>query len=602
MATFKILSKKVQGESDHIYLYLSKLETGMKQPEITALKVKIPVKDWKSNRVSKEINKKYLTQKNKTFESVEQFNKWIDEQLSNFVKINGDFNFIPSEEKRVNDWIVSQIKSIKNQGSIMRYENIFNLMKSFQKYYTVNHYKRAESEILYFKDLTVEWIKEFRNWLININGNEHNSSNYKVKALQGLINKAHIQRHYIFVVNPFDFIDYKFEDSDKLAILDKEDLIKLRTTEYIECTRRKIPESEREIKWRTPIPQNIIDRNKAYKARVEGHHRLKDIVNYWCFQLFSQGIRVSDIITLRWNDFDFSKGELRLHKRMFKTKMFISVLVNDKMTDIISEYIIRYSELFEKEGKELNRINENIARLYSNYKDVLNTDVRILRNVVSDNIYSLAKKWIVEETNPELGISEGYIISLKVLNEIENTELFGFEETDLSDFGTLKDFFNESIVKEKTEALNAYKEAKKLKYDLVCKMIVILSKHKEYKTNFTFNLVRDKYFSDIDSKNDFGKISKDQYRKTQSAKTLYNSLLKIIAFQAGIEKNLTTHVARHSYTSLMLELGDENINLFDLMGSLGHKHLSTTQIYIQRFTHKKVDKLNLVIANNLDEE
>jgi hypothetical protein len=50
----------------------------------------------------------------------------------------------------------------------------------------------------------------------------------------------------------------------------------------------------------------------------------------------------------------------------------------------------------------------------------------------------------------------------------------------------------------------------------------------------------------------------------------------------------------------MLELG-ENVNLFDLMTSLGHQHLSTTQSYIQKLSNKKMDKLNLVISDQLNQ-
>ena len=49
----------------------------------------------------------------------------------------------------------------------------------------------------------------------------------------------------------------------------------------------------------------------------------------------------------------------------------------------------------------------------------------------------------------------------------------------------------------------------------------------------------------------------------------------------------------------MLELG-ENVNLYDLMTSLGHTRLTTTQTYIQKLTNKRTDNLNLVISEKLN--
>ena len=113
-----------------------------------------------------------------------------------------------------------------------------------------------------------------------------------------------------------------------------------------------------------------------------------------------------------------------------------------------------------------------------------------------------------------------------------------------------------------------------------------------------FPLLNNKDFNDIEDE-DFSVLSEYQYRKFQSVRSYYNKLLKLIASQSNINKRLTSHLARHSYTSLMLELG-EDVNLFDLMTSLGHKHLSTTQTYIQRLSNKKIDKLNLVISEKLN--
>lgn len=56
----------------------------------------------------------------------------------------------------------------------------------------------------------------------------------------------------------------------------------------------------------------------------------------------------------------------------------------------------------------------------------------------------------------------------------------------------------------------------------------------------------------------------------------YNKALKIVALLAGIDKNLTTHMARHTCACMLLE-NDISIELVSAF--LGHTDIKTTQIY-----------------------
>lgn len=59
--------------------------------------------------------------------------------------------------------------------------------------------------------------------------------------------------------------------------------------------------------------------------------------------------------------------------------------------------------------------------------------------------------------------------------------------------------------------------------------------------------------------------------------TNINKYLKEVAKYSGIFKKLSTHVARHSYTDLALQVTHENIYL--VQQSLGHSSVRTTEIY-----------------------
>ncbi len=596
MAVYKIDSKKVQGQDGLVYLYLYKLETGQKQPQLDSLKIKIPVKYWNAQKmkISKELPDKYLKQ---GCDTVEKLNKWLSEQLEEFIKVNGDFSFIPSDEKTINDWIDTIIKRTVNVGTRMRYKNIKNLVEQFQEYYTKEKLKKLPSKIVYFKSLDVNWIEAFKVWLITVNGNEKNSSNFKVKALAGMIRKAHNERWYRYMFFPFNGVKHQFEETS-VEILNFEELKRFISTPLIEVSRRRGTKTPKEILWKTPVAENIKLRNSRYKKREEGHHTLDDIRNYWLFQLFTQGIRVSDLITLRWNDFTQSDEGLRIKKKMFKTKKYVDILVTDRQTEIIEKYIFRYKELFTDESVILEKLikDDSFANVESYYieeepeRDKNETVLKLSESYLSDCYHS--------DLNGN-GYYFGYSDIENLKSKVDGWDSDG---TEGDDFETLTKWVDEQVK-------NSRLEIKRRRFNLICSMIRRLSAHRQFKTEFVFNLMRNKYFdgsytgrgkdfTKVGENNDFGYISEDQYRVFQSARTLYNNLLKIVAFQCDIKKNLTSHIARHSYTSLMIDLG-VNIDLFDIMTSLGHKHITTTQGYVQRFSNKKIDKLNTVISNAL---
>ncbi|MEQ8239309.1 MAG: site-specific integrase [Cyclobacteriaceae bacterium] len=56
----------------------------------------------------------------------------------------------------------------------------------------------------------------------------------------------------------------------------------------------------------------------------------------------------------------------------------------------------------------------------------------------------------------------------------------------------------------------------------------------------------------------------------------YNDKLKLIAKEAGINKNISAKIGRNSYGRLMITIGNE---MPKVSKSMGHKKLSTTEIY-----------------------
>lgn len=65
-----------------------------------------------------------------------------------------------------------------------------------------------------------------------------------------------------------------------------------------------------------------------------------------------------------------------------------------------------------------------------------------------------------------------------------------------------------------------------------------------------------------------------------------NKNLKLLAAQLGVEANLTTYVARHSFASVLKKSG---VNIALISEALGHSDLTTTQIYLDSFDNELID-------------
>jgi integrase len=71
----------------------------------------------------------------------------------------------------------------------------------------------------------------------------------------------------------------------------------------------------------------------------------------------------------------------------------------------------------------------------------------------------------------------------------------------------------------------------------------------------------------------------------------YNQVLKSWTKNAGINKNLTSHIARHTFATLALSSGAD---LYTVSKLLGHKDITTTQIYAKIIDRKKEEAVDML--------
>lgn len=105
------------------------------------------------------------------------------------------------------------------------------------------------------------------------------------------------------------------------------------------------------------------------------------------------------------------------------------------------------------------------------------------------------------------------------------------------------------------------------------------------------------YYKSLESKTSyvFPLLLKDNLSPSQIAnrkkKTLrkFNKDLKEIAELVSIDKNITSYVARHSYATLMKQIG---VSTDKISESMGHTSIEVTQAYLKEFDNDVIDDAN----------
>jgi len=455
MNTYKIHCKKVESKNvknkDLFYLYLYYHPTKQKHPTLSSLGIKIPKncivfekvgRSYSTNsvlKISTNLPNEYLLKTG--FDSVDKLNKYLQEKLEEFVKVNGKKEYIERDKKTLNEWFDILIMGLDNQGTLNRYVNVKNLLELFQSE------RKGGSSVIYMSEIDLQFINQFKSWLMTEPKspkdprklNSSNSSIYKLKCLKSVLNKSHYSKYYSFIIKPFDHITLS-EVKRPHKVLTMEEIQVLIKTEMVEVYRRKIPTKDGVSLWGKPIEGGIDERNKKNR-RYTSKHTLNDGRNYFLFQFFSQGLRISDLITLRWSHFVRSKGDhLKIEKIMVKTQELIKVLVNQNLTTIISEYITRYSDLLELEIIELNEINKELEKrkvlIERDYEYFIHEEFlwweyvpEVYKKILCQNPHTRK----VDNT-----LIKGFYINRSLINEVE--VLMGeIDEVDFSESKSLKE-------------------------------------------------------------------------------------------------------------------------------------------------------------------
>ncbi|MCX6258001.1 MAG: site-specific integrase [Bacteroidia bacterium] len=112
---------------------------------------------------------------------------------------------------------------------------------------------------------------------------------------------------------------------------------------------------------------------------------------------------------------------------------------------------------------------------------------------------------------------------------------------------------------------------------------------KEILSHYLIDQAADDYVFPIIKRNGLELQMKDM----QNDRKTFNKYLKRLGKMCGIEANLTSYVARHSWATIAKDL---NVPISVISEGLGHEDIKTTQIYLDSFDADVIDKANQLIS------
>lgn len=313
--------------------------------------------------------------------------------------------------------------------------------------------------------------------------------------------------------------------------------------------------------------------------------------------------------------------------------------INDRTSFDLFEYADKYIKQLRKEGKYatykkyksvINKlrlyidkktlpINSISVDLIKRYEDYLMNSLGNNRNTITVNMKTLGKlvgdiyrnNDMNEASNPFRKMkfrqepADRTYLEIDEIHRIQNLklrlqhplydarEIFLFEcfsGIRISDILTLK----WKNISDKNITIRMRKTEKTLTIPLHNQIKAILEKRRQIIENNGGLIYPEKYVFNI-LKVDVDNVSaQDALNAISSATAIINKRLKRIAVKAGIKKNLSTHVGRHSFATMLIS---GNINLAVIKELLGHSDVKITQVYAKATPKKKEEAIE--ILNNL---
>lgn len=270
------------------------------------------------------------------------------------------------------------------------------------------------------------------------------------------------------------------------------------------------------------------------------YRNIQTTTNLFLFSFYAHGMRFGDLIRLKWGNIVGVGNRLEIHYKMNKTNKDMQVPLYDHLVDVLRYFL---------------PINLQIV-----YLVMTNRDRGLYYSLNNDYKKSLLNK-----------VFNGKVV--KVSDDIK----FNLRE----DFDPL--FFTNHPMKNLMS-----KNHDKIDRSFLKKLILIQVKYK-----------KDEYIFQLLNKENEKLSNKQLYEYVNAKLSMYNKELKLLQSLCNINKKLSSHISRHSFSDLSRKLG---VSIYDISKSLNHQDLSTTQHYLDSSDNTSVEESNLEFYDKLKQD
>ncbi len=248
-----------------------------------------------------------------------------------------------------------------------------------------------------------------------------------------------------------------------------------------------------------------------------------------------------------------------------------------------SEIDVDWLKRYEKWLRSKNNKDTTISLLFRTLRSTYNKAIKVKCARKSDYPFDEYKINKFDTRTQKRAISKTDV--LKFMQDVESNQPYaqlskdvfvfsyfcgGINFTDIAQLTTL------NIVEGRLHYVRQ-KTGKQVKIGIPYEAMAIIKKYESESQGYLFPILdKKKHKTPMQKQNRIHKIL---------AKV--NKNLKMLSEQLGVNGNITTYVARHSFASVLKKSG---VNIAIISEALGHSDLGTTQIYLDSFDNEQMDE------------
>lgn len=493
----------------------------------------------------------------------DEFNQVIERTRLEFLNDGGSLKTL--KERTDNRSFLNYVKNLLNgtkyknsHGTRIKYLTVVTKLEKYLKF--------RNKEDLLFHELTIEFLDDFQSFMVD-SGMTQNSVTHYLKILKSFVQHSCEDRSVMNTNNPFQNFKFKKKETRLKETLTNEEIDSLVNCQGLDS-------------------------------------RLNQVRLMFLFQFFTGGMRVSDLLTLRFKNLKNGK----LSYRMMKTKHPIEFGLSEMLLDILSEF---HPNLIQNDSSSSK--NQSVQTLQErsdshdfemDVKDsIIPEKSKLYRTPTSFHKQKPLYLFIEESDFHSFGfvrksLVESYISSLNQ-KELMSTisEVHNYLDTKgkrrLGVRSTIDDGWYEkkkSVLERFLQVLYDRQNQVTIEnYESLKKELTELGTREETENQFVFGRLNEDEFQPVIHQDNFSNIPEPLYKKINRSSIVYNRNLKELQEHLGLTKTLKSHLPRTSFTNLMMK---GNVNHRDISNTLGHSSISITDEYLKTgFTNDGVDSI-----------